>query len=330
VKSRILRHILWLAAVLAPLLSPQNVAASSDGPAAARTNQETQIAQAARRGDLVLRGDAACTRCHDEAEAYPVLAIGQTKHGTKADQRTPTCTSCHGESQVHIDNPTGSTPRPAPERTFSKKSKTPASVQSNACLTCHEGSARMFWHQNAHAARDVSCASCHQVHTGKDRVRDKQEQAQVCFECHKEQRLQVSRPSRHPILEGQMACSDCHNPHGSAGDKMLVRNTVNDTCFQCHAEKRGPFVWNHMPVTENCAHCHNPHGTTVASMLKWRPPFLCQQCHEATGHRSAVPTFAAPTGPSAFALARACLNCHTNIHGGNNPTNFPDARSLRR
>ena len=297
--------------------------------------QTAQAAPAAppssKRGDLVLRGDAVCTRCHDEAEAYPVLSIGRTKHGTKADLRTPTCTSCHGESLDHVNNPAKTSTRPAPDRTFGKTSKTPAEVKNGACLTCHEGTARMFWHESAHAARDVSCTSCHQVHTGHDKVRAKADQAQVCFACHKEQRLQISKTSRHPILEGQVSCSDCHNPHGSPGPKMMVRGTINDTCFQCHAEKRGPFVWNHMPVTENCAHCHNPHGTSVAAMLKWRPPFLCQQCHEATSHRGTVPSLVFGTGTTTgVTLGRGCVNCHTNIHGGNNPSGLPDARTLRR
>ena len=30
--------------------------------------------------DLVLRGDAKCTRCHDAGDDFPVLAIGQTRH----------------------------------------------------------------------------------------------------------------------------------------------------------------------------------------------------------------------------------------------------------
>lgn len=277
-----------------------------------------------------MRGDAVCTRCHDEAEAYPVLAIGRTKHGTKADHRTPTCTSCHGESSSHVSQSGGSSKRPSPDRVFGKKTTTPAEERNAACLGCHEGTTRMFWHEGPHAARDVTCTSCHQVHTGNDKVRNKTEQAQVCFTCHKEQRIQVSKPSRHAILEGQIACSDCHNPHGSAGPKLMVRGTINDTCFQCHAEKRGPFIWNHMPVTENCALCHNPHGTTVQSMLKWRAPFLCQQCHEPTSHRGGVPSLSVTSGTGGMALARGCLNCHTNIHGGNNPTSAPDARTLRR
>ncbi len=113
----------------------------------------------------------------------------------------------------------------------------------------------------------------------------------------------------------------------------MKRDTVNNTCFQCHAEKRGPFIWNHLPVTENCALCHNPHGTNVANLLKQRPPFLCQQCHEPTDHRGAVPTFV-EVGSSRqgrnITLARACLNCHTNIHGSNNPTDNTGAREFRR
>jgi DmsE family decaheme c-type cytochrome len=172
------------------------------------------------------------------------------------------------------------------------------------------------------------------VHTQHDKVRDKLTQPEVCTSCHKEQRAQISRPSRHPIKEGKVACTDCHNPHGTAGVKLLVRDTVVDTCYTCHMEKRGPFVFNHQPVTEDCSNCHNPHGTTVANLLKSRPPFLCQQCHEPTSHRGNIPGLIAGTGNAAgsrgVTQARACLNCHTNIHGSNNPTNNAESRSLRR
>jgi DmsE family decaheme c-type cytochrome len=160
----------------------------------------------------------------------------------------------------------------------------------------------------------------------------KTEQTKVCVACHRQQRVQMHKPSRHPILEGKVQCASCHNPHGSAGPALMARDTVNDTCFQCHAEKRGPFIWNHQPVTESCALCHEPHGTTVANMLKWRQPFLCQQCHEPTSHRGAIPSLTVPGGVSGtgITLARSCVNCHTNIHGSNNPTNSAGSRSFRR
>ena len=75
---------------------------------------------AAPKKDIALKGDAVCTRCHDESDSYPVLAIAKTQHGTVADSRAPTCTSCHGESQSHVQNlkKEGESGRPKPDRTF--------------------------------------------------------------------------------------------------------------------------------------------------------------------------------------------------------------------
>jgi DmsE family decaheme c-type cytochrome len=285
----------------------------------------------APRKDLVLKGDAVCTRCHDEGEEYPVLSIGKTKHGTLADGRTPTCTSCHGESPTHVNKPADATERPKPDRMFSKASLTPMESRNEACMTCHRRDAnRSHWEGSTHQLRDVACTSCHQIHTQHDRVRDKITQTEVCFSCHKEQRAMLNRPSRHPIPEGKVVCSDCHNPHGSVGPKLVKRDSVNETCYTCHMEKRGPFVHNHEPVSEDCMNCHNPHGTVVENLLKARAPFLCHQCH--TPHGPNVPTllgrpasssFPSVTGgknPINITQGRGCLNCHTEVHGSNNPS----------
>jgi DmsE family decaheme c-type cytochrome len=293
-------------------------------------------ALAQERKDLVLRGDAVCTRCHNDGDEFPVLAIGKTKHGTVADGRTPSCTNCHGESDLHVNRPADAKERPKPDRTFGKSSKTPMEARSGACLSCHQGNTRMHWQLGAHAGNEVACTSCHQVHTQHDRVRDRVTQTDVCFTCHKEQRAQLRRPSRHPIAEGKVACSDCHNPHGSAGPKMLVRDSVNDTCYTCHMEKRGPFVRTHEPVQEDCSICHNPHGTTNPNLLKVRPPFLCQSCHEPDSHHSTIPNNGRATLPpgastnQAVIMARGCVNCHTNIHGSNNTTDGGGGRGFRR
>jgi DmsE family decaheme c-type cytochrome len=287
--------------------------------------------QAARQ-DKVLKGDAQCTRCHDETEEYPVLAIGKTRHGTIADGRTPTCTSCHGESNLHVNRPPDAKERPKPDVTFSKASKTPMEQRTAACLSCHQDGNRIQWQMSAHASRDVSCTSCHQVHTGHDRVRDKVTQTETCFNCHKEQRVQVNRPSHHPIIEGKMSCSSCHNVHGG-NPKQLVRDSVTETCFTCHMEKRGPFVHSHPPVQEDCAICHQPHGTTTANLLKARPPFLCQECHSHTSHPSqaaALPSGRTTSNTLLGAVGRGCLNCHTNIHGSNSTQNSATSGRFRR
>jgi DmsE family decaheme c-type cytochrome len=274
--------------------------------------------------DLALNGDAKCTKCHDESDNAPVLAIGKTKHGVRADLRTPTCTSCHGDSNSHLSPQAGAKERPLPDRTFAKNSKTPVPDRNEACMSCHQKeSKRHLWMGSAHEANDVACTSCHQVHAAHDRVRDKVTQPEVCFTCHKEQRAQVNKQSHHPILEGKVACSDCHNPHGSAGPKLMKRDSVVETCYTCHMEKRGPFVHDHRPVSDDCTNCHMPHGTVADNLLKARPPMVCYQCH--SGHGTPGVAGVAPgmttsgKANSNIEQARGCLNCHTEIHGSNNP-----------
>lgn len=289
--------------------------------------------------DLVLKGDAKCTTCHDEADAPELLRVGKTKHGTQADGRTPSCTSCHGESDKHIKsaNAGGKDKPVAVDVSFGKKSKTEVAQRNEACLTCHQGGKRVGWHTSTHATRDVACTSCHTVHNGHDSARDKTVQTETCYTCHKEQRAQMNRPSHHPVPEGKMACSSCHNVHGD-NPKQLVKASTNETCYTCHMEKRGPFVHNHEPVSEDCSICHQPHGTTAANLLKSRPPMLCVQCHGADSHPSQPP--ALPVGQATQTVnnnsrvmgtaGRGCLNCHTNIHGGNSTQSNATAERFRR
>jgi DmsE family decaheme c-type cytochrome len=280
--------------------------------------------------------DAVCTRCHDESEAVPVLAIYKTRHGVKADGRTPTCQSCHGESSAHLKGDPTQHGRARPDIVYGKKAYTPndAKALNAACLTCHQTGLRLHWAGSEHESRDVACSNCHSVHTHQDSVMRKQTQPEVCYACHQTQRAQTHRVSTHPIDAGKMACSDCHNAHGSTGPKLLLKNSVNETCYTCHAEKRGPFLWEHGPVIDDCTNCHTPHGSTYAPLLKARVPWLCQECHSGdhgaqlnsganlqngnvTTINGALPL--ANAGARAQTTARACLNCHILVHGSNHP-----------
>lgn len=284
-----------------------------------------------------LKEDAICTRCHDESEPKPILSIYQTRHGVKADAHTPTCQSCHGKSEKHLHGDPNVKGRASPDVIFKKGTYTAseAKVQNAACLTCHEkDSKRTHWEGGAHQVGDVACASCHETHTAHDKVRDKKTQTEVCFACHKEQRAQSNKISHHPIGEGKVVCSDCHNPHGSTGPKLLKKNTVTETCFTCHAEKRGPYLFEHQPVTEDCTNCHTPHGSNISPLLKSRPPFMCQECHDGT-HASGTPVGPNAAGyqgglattnasgvtqyPSKNNVGNACMNCHRQVHGSNSP-----------
>jgi len=284
------------------------------------------------------KGADTCIKCHDEDSEYPVFDIFKTKHGSQADPSTPfstlQCETCHGpgvkgvvfmEAAKRAGSHVGKV-RPGEERppilNFGAKSDEPVASQNQMCLQCHAGDQHIDWQGSAHEAANISCADCHTIHTGHDPVLDKVTQPDTCFKCHMKERADFYKPSTHPVRFGQLGCTDCHSPHGSATSTLLVRPTVNETCYTCHADKRGPFLWEHAPASEDCTLCHLPHGSVHPALLKKRPPLLCQQCHSQDDHQSVAYTAANLPGgsPSAYLLAGACTNCHISIHGSNHPS----------
>jgi DmsE family decaheme c-type cytochrome len=264
-----------------------------------------------------------CIDCHDDGHS---LAILDTPHAVVADSRTPYanggCIGCHGPSIDH----TRRASRFKPDLIFGSATEaSPMAEQNGACLGCHESGMRMHWQGSVHEREDVGCTSCHALHTTNDRVLAKPDQVEVCFDCHKKQRAEMHRPSTHPVMEGQIGCSDCHNAHGSNGPSLLARPTLNETCYACHAEKRGPFLWEHAPVREDCGNCHRPHGSTQPALLKARVPWLCQECHLAQMHPSTaysgtgLPGAATPSGAQQI-LGKGCGSCHSQVHGSNHPS----------
>jgi DmsE family decaheme c-type cytochrome len=95
---------------------------------------------------------------------------------------------------------------------------------------------------------------------------------------------------------------------------MLIDNSVNDNCYRCHAEKRGPVLFEHPPVKENCLNCHSPHGSMHESMLVAKQPRLCHNCHINSRHPS-EPRVAT----NRFVFNKSCVNCHSEVHGSNHP-----------
>ena len=113
-------------------------------------------------------------------------------------------------------------------------------------------------------------------------------QAESAGRCHQQIRAENFKPSHHPIIEGKVKCTDCHNPHGALSPAMVKQPTINDQCYSCHADKRGPYVFNHPPVEENCATCHNPHGSVHYKLLNEQAPNLCEDCHDGSRHPGTV------------------------------------------
>ena len=227
------------------------------------------------------------------------------------------CENCHGPGEKHL-NVAGEIDYQGDMYISGFSSKEPSEVRNSACLMCHERDQNMHWHVSSHNAADVACADCHQFHQTK-RV-----EAVACANCHRRQRAKLQRSRHMPLREGLMGCSDCHNPHGGQDNAQLVHATTNETCYRCHAEKRGPLIWEHPPVRENCGNCHDPHGSNHGKLLKRPAPFLCQSCHSDNFHPSTLYDGNAlgrnGSRPARQLAGKACLNCHSMIHGSNHPS----------
>ncbi len=270
------------------------------------------------------KGADTCLACHQDDVT---LAVFKTKHAVPADSRGPfghgqlQCEACHGPGGAHAGRVRRGQERP-PVIRFGKGSEAAISVQNGMCLDCHESSVGFGWHAGPHGGDEVACADCHDSHTAADAVMQTSTQPDVCGTCHQLQRNETRKAFAHPLFEGKMGCTGCHSPHGDAVGTTLARATLNETCYECHAEKRGPYLWEHAPAAEDCSACHSPHGSNHPGMLTARAPLLCQSCHSQSGH----PSVAYDTGgliggtPSRFLLGQGCMNCHSQVHGSNHPS----------
>ena len=300
----------WLIAIVttvAASAAARQVAAVAP-PAAAPAQQA-----AAPAGNYV--GDEKCLECHeDKGKSYD-----ESKHSRAQNPRTPAagkgCESCHGPGQQHVekDGEGGMT---------DPKEMKPRAV-SETCTSCHNRTDHIAWDGGKHDSRNMSCVTCHSIHDAKsDHASLKTEtQTETCVQCHRKEVNKVHRTSHMPVREGKLECSTCHNPHGSQNVKMLREgNSVNEACASCHAEKRGPFLWEHAPGKESCVSCHDPHGSNNERMLVAKVPMLCQRCHVHSRHPATIYDQTQVNNRSNRIAGRSCLNCHSQVHGSNHPT----------
>ena len=275
------------------------------------------------------KGADTCLNCHDEEAdtlTFTTAGIFKGRHAQRGNAHAPfgpgglQCEACHGPGARHSSK---GSKKKLTINSFKPDSFLSVRERNQFCLECHQGGARNAWHAGAHDSSNLACTSCHKLHVERDPVLAKASQPEVCFACHKQQRVDFHKASTHPVDAGRMACSDCHNPHGSSTVAMLNKPTVNQTCFTCHADKRGPVLWEHAPVAEDCTLCHSAHGSVREALLNKSPPLLCQQCHTVAGHPAVARTGAAlpggTGGGSIFLLAGSCTNCHSQVHGSNHP-----------
>ena len=281
------------------------------------------VAKNPQAPDATAVGEKVCLACHrleNEHFSGTVHASG-LRAAAAGRPEAPVCEACHGPGSAHAKRPTDKGLIIA----FTHDSGTPIAVQTKTCLTCHKGGPRDHWLGSVHQRNDLSCSDCHNPmqKVSVEGLLAKNSINEVCATCHNDIRVQFNRRSHMPLPEGQLACVDCHNPHGSTTAPLLKTDTVNETCYQCHAEKRGPFLFEHAPVRESCLNCHTPHGSNQASLLVAPIPFLCQQCHTQLRHPNDLQTaqsLGSGLHPDERIMGRGCITCHAQIHGSNHPS----------
>src|SRR5262249_6497410 len=271
-------------------------------------------------------GGESCAECHAaEATHYALTAHSKTKIGnaTRDKQR---CEAGHGPDRGNVDfylnskklNEAGKedeanalmndTAKAAAAKILSFK-EMPSAEASAICLKCHEGEQgrseeRFNFRRSEHSRHGVSCIDCHSSHAPKrTEFLLKASEPGMCYQCHADQKAAFAKPFHHKVPEGGMKCSDCHNQHGGFMSKSLRNSAGGDsTCVKCHADKQGPFVYEHAPVkVEGCQVCHTPHGSTNPKLLTRNiVKFLCLECHsnapgipdtDGTGVGTGAPSF---------------------------------------
>ncbi|HLJ45429.1 MAG TPA: DmsE family decaheme c-type cytochrome [Bryobacteraceae bacterium] len=273
-------------------------------------------------------GSETCKACHEEIynrfQKSVHFAVETNKGRGWAGQ---SCESCHGPGSKHAES--------ADAKDIRNPAKLQAIETDKTCLACHTNSETKVGRiTSGHAKDQVACTSCHSVHGNDGRklvTRKAGEINQQCASCHLSVWASFQKPYKHRLPEGAMSCTNCHNPHTSFRKQTMRASFGNEpSCFQCHSDKRGPFVFEHAPVRfEGCPACHEPHGSANPRMLtRHEVRFVCLECHAnnpppptpkpAAGATVNVPSMGGV--PPAFHDLRNprfqnCTVCHTKVHG---------------
>ena len=269
-----------------------------------------------------------CQACHEDIfQAFVKNPHYRLETDKKRKWEQKACESCHGPGSKHAESMTAADIRQPAKLTPSQADQT--------CLSCHRNQPTHAGRiDSGHARSAIACTSYHSVHKPAEVSRNGRHAAvnQQCAGCHMNTLASFQKPHAHPLStmpsagNSGMSCLDCHNPHGTAARANLRFASANEPgCLKCHADKRGPFAFEHAPLrTEGCGACHEPHGSTNPRMLN-RPQvrLLCLECHSNIASQPGTGASAGGTVggiPPAFHDVRSpryanCTGCHMKIHG---------------
>jgi len=256
-----------------------------------------------------------CVDCHEDVVQGMARQIHMRIEPFEVDGRAVGCEGCHGDGTQHMEA--------GGDASLIQGFDAEGSGDAG-CLECHKTRGLHEWAASTHALEEVSCSSCHGIHSEKKPLSS-------CLECHSDVVAQFQLPYHHPVKEEMMTCTSCHNPHAATEGMILTHQRTSELCFNCHQDKQGPFTFEHPPAMEDCSICHNPHGTVSRALLTMGEPALCLQCHSFHFHAGyqAVDelelngrVLRSSNGQYSFnaGFATRCTTCHIQVHGSDLPT----------
>ena len=252
-----------------------------------------------------------CIDCHDEMRSI----LSGTAHTISESQKNGGiyCINCHPGWENHLNDPSS--------ENITNPSKVDPYKEFDICNKCHFGNSEIdFAHAGKHFQEGVNCSGCHTINTKNDRPEQLKKGSinATCNQCHSLEMASFSSISSHPIKSGGITCVDCHN-YFSAVNNRSTTDSENRTCYRCHSEKEGPFIFEHDATRYygledgGCLNCHKAHGSPFQYLLKEPDIQMCQQCHIVPEHL---------TAHNGEFAGRDCLDCHIDIHGSNHNDHY--------
>lgn len=277
-----------------------------------------------------------CQDCHAETAAMWQNSLHRGYLQRHLGVAAADCSHCHGDTSAHLADPSEDN-----IGRFIPKKADNVRQAARLCAGCHKSVvSERNWASTPHPSAGISCFDCHRVHGPDDAYAHLHRSSSgtpklpavagqvdsptqvvnaACVACHKDVEGQLRARSHHPMLEGRVKCTDCHEVHRSTETALLpAGRDIRDVCTGCHTDRRGPFVFEHEPVHasglgEGCITCHRPHGSPNPKLAPYFGRALCMQCHtdilEDGAHRSRPGN-----------CWRA--GCHAAIHGSNRSEAF--------
>jgi predicted CXXCH cytochrome family protein len=248
-------------------------------------------------------GAEECLDCHDLAAISPG---GTVVHAPFADKDCGSCHADHGDEErlklTEEGNALCEQCHTFTEGPFLSAHRKIAPTGKARCIGCHEphrSPNKKLLRTELHGP--LKTRNCEKCHRGDGKLlipvnRD------FCFLCH--ERAAFGRPVVHdPVKKSR--CLDCHDPHGSAGARLLkgpytlereVKSGEKDYafCFSCH--DRGRLLGTTGAATRFADGERNLHALHVsgrkatAERAEAVKGLTCRACHEAHSSTTAVLT----------------------------------------